>query len=155
MIITTNNFSLLNVPSVSLTSSMIVAGLITKPTRIHVKIAMIGIITLFVTKSNASRIAIPSGWMWLHTPFPSDEGIPTTKVKSVTATQAGVLSIPVLSLTIETTVSISEIEDVSAAKNTNTKNTYPRRPPIGILLNTFGNVMNIRPAPALRSSGPE
>ncbi len=42
-------------------SNIQVAGLMMNPTRIHVKIAMIGIITLFVTKSNASRIDIPSG----------------------------------------------------------------------------------------------
>ena len=54
-----------------------------------------------------------------------------------------------LSWKIETTVSIREMEDVSAAKSTSRKKTVPITPPIGMLLNTFGRVMNIRLGPAL------
>lgn len=152
LIITANNFSLLNVPSVTLTSSAIDFGPITKPTRIHVKNATIGIITLLLIKSNASRIDIPSGAMWLQIPNPKEDGIPISNANAVTRRQVNFLPQPVLSRMIETIVSIKEIEDVRAAKNTNMKNVVPINPPIGMLLNTFGSVMNISPGPAFKFS---
>ena len=54
---------------------------------------------------------------------------------------------PNFSMMIETTVSISEIEEVSAASATSRKNTMPTiRPPV-MDSNTFGSVMNIRLGP--------
>ena len=53
---------------------------------------------------------------------------------------------------METIVSIKEMAEVTAAKNTSIKNTVPTNPPIGILANTLGSVMNISPGPALRLS---
>ena len=50
---------------------------------------------------------------------------------------------------METIVSIREMADVSAAKSTSRKKTAPTNCPIGMLLNTFGSVMNISPGPAL------
>ena len=52
---------------------------------------------------------------------------------------------------METIFSIKEMADVTAAKNTSIKNTVPTNPPIGILANTLGSVMNISPGPALRA----
>ena len=132
MIITLNIFSPLNVPSVTLTSSATNFGLRMKPTMIHVKIARIGIITLFEMKSKKSRLLIPSGAIPEQIPCHNDDGIPNTNVKIVTAIQAFFLPQPVLSRRIETIVSIKEIEEVRAAKNTNTKKAVPRNPPIGI-----------------------
>ena len=55
-----------------------------------------------------------------------------------------------LSLTIETTVSMREMEEVIAAKKTSRKNSVPTTPPIDpMALKTWGRVMNIRPGPAL------
>ena len=51
--------SLLNVPSVSFTSSTTVCGFTTKPINTQVKNATIGIITLLLTKSNKSRNVSP------------------------------------------------------------------------------------------------
>ena len=58
---------------------------------------------------------------------------------------------------METIVSIKEMEEVTAAKNTRIKNTVPSTVPRGMLANTFGRVMNISPAPAFKadSSPPE
>ena len=62
-----------------------------------------------------------------------------------------------LSIKMETIVSIKEMEEVTAAKNTRIKNTVPSTVPRGMLANTFGRVMNISPAPAFKadSSPPE
>ena len=55
-----------------------------------------------------------------------------------------------LSIKMETIVSIKEMEEVTAAKNTRIKNTVPSTVPRGMLANTFGRVMNISPAPAFK-----
>ena len=59
LIIIENNFSLLKVPSVTFTSSIIVLGFSTKPINTQVKNATIGIITLLLTKSNKSKNVKP------------------------------------------------------------------------------------------------
>ena len=50
---------------------------------------------------------------------------------------------------METTVSIREIEEVSAANRTSRKKALPINPPNGMLANTFGSVINIKLGPAL------
>ena len=50
---------------------------------------------------------------------------------------------------MDTTVSMSEIDEVSAAKKTRMKNSVPTNPPKGIDSNTRGRVMNMSPGPAL------
>ena len=75
LIIIVNNFSLLNVPSVALTSSAIVFGFNTKPISTQVKNATIGIITLLLTKSNKSKNVRPfKNVMCPHTLNPNEEG---------------------------------------------------------------------------------
>ena len=61
------------------------------------------------------------------------------------------------SIRLETTASIREIAEVTAAKNTRIKKIEPNMFPRGILLNTFGKVINISPGPAfsLEVSPPE
>ena len=93
LIITVNNFSLLKVPSVTLTSSITTFGFNTKPTSTHVKNATIGIITLLLTKSNKSKNVRPfRNVMWLHTLNPREDGIPINKEKTATAPQHSMLS---------------------------------------------------------------
>lgn len=152
LIITVNNFSLLKVPSVAFTSSTIAFGLITKPMITQVKNATIGIITLLLTKSKKVRMSSnPNGFMWLQILKPKADGIPTINVNPVTIMQAVFLPSFVLSMTIDTIVSINEMEDVSAAKNTSKKKIAPIKPPIGISLNTSGRVTNIKVGPGFVS----
>ena len=54
---------------------------------------------------------------------------------------------------METTVSIREMDEVSAANSTSRKNTPPIRWPIHMRSNTCGSVPNIRPGPALMPDG--
>lgn len=153
LIITVNNFSLLNCPSDDLTSSEITFGPTTNPIRIHVSSATIGMITLLLIKSKVSRIDMfPKNVMSLHALKPNADGIPIAKQKIVTTIHVKVLFQWNLSQRIETIVSINEIEEVSAAKNTNMKKSVPIAPPNAMLLNTFGNVMNIRLGPACKFS---
>ena len=74
-----------------------------------------------------------------------------------TIKQVGFLCHLNLSINMETTVSISEIEDVSAAKSTRTKKTVPIMLPPAMLSKTLGRVTNIRPGPLPKalSSPPE
>ena len=109
--------------------------------------ATIGISTLLLTKSNISRIESPPMLMKTQTPKPSDEGIPKTTQPMKTAIQVKRLPQPNLSLKMDTTVYIREMEDVSAAKNTIMKNTAPMTAPPGIVSKTLGKVSNISVGP--------
>ena len=90
-------------------------------------------------------------------PKPSEDGIPAISTKTMVDTVAKSRFQPSLSIRIETMVSISEMEEVSAANSTRKKNRPPMNCPPGIDRKTFGRVMNIRPAPApmADSSPPE
>ena len=55
----------------------------------------------------------------------------------------------VLSIRTETMVSISEMDEVSAANSTSRKNTAPMISPNAMDSNTMGSVLNIRPGPLL------
>ena len=116
LIITTNNFSPLNVPSELFTSSITTFGLMTNPTKIQVKNARIGINMLLLRKSNASRIDKLRNVMSLQIPNPKEDGIPIINAITVTIIQVNLRLQWNLSLKIETIVSISEMEEVSAAK---------------------------------------
>ena len=74
--ITVKSFLLLNLEPSDSASSMTAWGVSTKPIKIQVINAMIGIRMLLLTKSHASRIDIPSGCIKSHTPNPREEGIP-------------------------------------------------------------------------------
>ena len=80
LIITMNIFLLLNVPpSEDSTSSMITLGLMINPTKMQVSTATIGMSTLLLMKSIASRIDIPRGLMKSSAPKPRDVGIPISR----------------------------------------------------------------------------
>ena len=153
LMITVNIFSDLNVTFPSCTSSTIDFGFMINPTKMQVKNATIGISTLLLMKSIISRTDIPIQLMKPNGPNPREEGIPMinarikTKIQDFRRVQFN------LSMIMETIVSINEIADVSAAKNTRIKNKVPITLPNLILLNTLGSVINIKPGPALRVSG--
>ena len=90
-------------------------------------------------------------------PYPRAESVPKIIEPIKTISKVLFLESPVLSFTIETTVSISEIEEVRAANRTNTKNKVPITVPPVILSNTLGSVTNISPGPLPKalSSPPE
>ena len=54
---------------------------------------------------------------------------------------------------VDTTLSVSAMELVIAAKSTSRKNKTPAAEPNPMLANTFGSVMNIREGPACSVSG--
>ena len=83
-----------------------------------------------------------------------DDGTPRTTQMIRVAMIAFVLENLNSSWKLATTASMREIADVRAAKNTRMKNVAPMKPPAVMLLNTLGSVMNIRPGPAFRASGP-
>ena len=94
--------------------------------------ATMGIITLLLAKSNISRKVIPPKVTWLSAPNPKVESRPNATEPRNTTRQAAFLFQPSLSQTMDTTVSIKEMEDVIAAKKTSRKNTAPIILPPGI-----------------------
>lgn len=102
---------------------------------------------LLLRKSNASRIDKLRNVMSLQIPNPKEDGIPIINAITVTIIQVNLRLQWNLSLKIETIVSISEMEEVSAAKNTKIKKSVPIARPIGMLLNTLGSIINISPGP--------
>ena len=87
----------------------------------QVRSATIGIIILLLRKSRKSKICLPKIVTWLRSLYPKTENIPKTNENPATMIQAGILLTFHFSIITETIVSISEIEDVSAAKTTSTK----------------------------------
>ena len=150
--ITLNIFSALNVAPFSFASSAIALGLMTKPTKIQVKNATIGINTLLLMKSMISSTDIPIQLMKLSGPNPREDGIPTISENTNTRMQERLRGQCNLSMMKDTMVSINEMDEVSAANNTNKKNNVPMTPPKRILSNTFGSVINISPGPAPKAA---
>lgn len=146
-IIAINIFLDLNFSPFRVTSSIIVCGLMINPTNIQVNNAQIGINTLLLIKSIMSRIDLSIHEMNESGPKPKLDGIPRSSENAKTTPHAICLLHLNLSRKIETIVSISEIADVKAAKNTRTKKTVPTTEPIFMLLKTLGNVTNINPGP--------
>ena len=89
--------------------------------------------------------------------YTKTESKPIRNDMPVTIRQLGIRFQWNRSSTMETTVSIKEMEDVIAASTTNKKNTAPTICPPNISLKTFGSVINIRLGPAFKafSSPPE
>ena len=118
---------------------------------IQVKNATIGIIILLLIKSKKSKNCKPKILTSAHIPLPSEEGSPKAKLNKNTIKQVILRFHLNLSQTMDTMVSIKEIDEVNAANKTKTKKTQPTISPNGILLNTFGKVTNIRPGPAFNA----
>ena len=95
----------------------------TLDTRRHVAIAAIGIITEFVMKSKKSRNCIPRILKSASGPYPRQERVPRrimiTPIKTVDFLRLQCNS----SSNVETALSVSAIELVTAANSTNKKNT--------------------------------
>ena len=85
----------------------------------------------------------------LSGPKPSEDGAPKISARTATKRHAFLRPQWNLSRKMDTMVSIREIADVKAAKNTSRKKIVPIAPPNFMLANTFGSVMNISPGPAL------
>ncbi len=136
--------SLLNALLLRRTSSPIASGLIKKPTKMQVKKATTGIITLLLIKSMKSRIERFRILTKLNGPNPIEEGAPRISAHTATVSAERFRVQCSLSQIIETIVSIREMEEVSAANNTRRKNTAPINSPKGMFANTFGSVTNIR-----------
>ena len=147
LIITVKSFSPTNFPLVTFTSSEIAFGPMKNPTKIQVKKATIGISTLLLTKSMISRMVMFAQVMKPNGPNPREDGMPSTSDRTVTKIHAFFLLQWNLSRKMDTMVSISEMEEVRAAKITSRKKAAPMAPPMGMLLNTFGRMTNIRLGP--------
>ena len=119
------------------------------PTNIHVRKAVIGISTLLLTKSKKSRNERFIIVISLQRPNPNDDGRPKIIHPINTNMHVSLLSSLNLSQNTDTTVSIREIDEVRAAKRTNTKNSKPKISPPNISPNTLGYVWNISPGPHL------
>ena len=123
----------------------------TKPTKKQVNKAHTGINTLLLIKSIISNMDIPIHEIKDSGPKPRQDGIPSASENVKTIRQDLCLLHLNLSQNIETIVSISDIAEVKAAKNTRMKNTVPINAPNRILLKTFGSVTNINPGPAFKA----
>ena len=153
LIMTVNSFSPTNLPLLLRTSSEIVFGPTKKPTKMQVKKATIGIMTLLLMKSMISRMVMPAQVMKESGPNPREDGIPITRARTATKMQADFRLQWNLSRKMDTMVSIREMEEVSAAKMTSRKKAAPTAFPNCMLSNTFGSMTNIRLGPLCRILG--
>ena len=101
----------------------------------------------FAIKSIKSRTEKPNILTKSKAPYPSDAGIPKIHAEATTIKTAGILLTLHISHKVDINTSATEINDVNAAKATRIKNAPPITCPNGILRKTFGNVINIKPAP--------
>ena len=85
----------------------------------------IGIITEFVKKSNRSKNCIPMIFTQASGPYPSDDRLPRISMITPTKTVAFFLLQPISSSNVDTALSVSAIELVTAANKTNRKNRIP------------------------------
>ena len=115
--------------------------------RRQVAIAAIGIITEFVIKSKKSRNCIPRILKFASGPYPRQESVPRrimiTPIKTVDFLRLQCNS----SSKVETALSVSAMELVTAANSTNKKKTIPIAVPNPMFAKTFGIVINIKAGP--------
>ena len=130
------------------TSSMTDLGFIIYATSTEVRSATIGIIMLFVKKSKKSRIwNLPKMRTESHALYPRQESAPRARLMPRTMRQDTHLFIFHFSETVATTVSIRDIDEVSAARMTIRKKMAPINAPPNIFIKTFGSTPNIRLGP--------
>ena len=106
-----------------------------------------GIKRLLLAKSKKSRSCLPRIVTSLHALYPSAEGTPNNTETASTTRQLLVLPHLNLSIKIDTTVSISEMDEVRAARSTMKKNRTPIKVPPNMVSKIPGSVSNIRPGP--------
>lgn len=100
----------------------------------------IGINTLLLMKSKKSRKSNPKIVILLHAPNPKDDGTASNRAMINIVIHAVPRFIWNLSIRTATSVSSSEMEEVSAASNTKIKNTAAITLEKAILSNTFGSI---------------
>ena len=110
--------------------------------------AAIGIITELVRKSNRSRNCMPMILIPASGPYPRDDRLPSASMITPTSTVAFFLPHPSSSSNVDTALSVSAMELVTAANSTSMKNTIPMTVPNPMFWNTFGIVINISDGPA-------
>ena len=125
----------------------------TRDTSRQVAIAAIGIMTELVRKSKKSRNCMPSTVTPASGPYPRLDSVPSATMMTPTSTVALRRLQPSSSWNVETALSVSAMELVTAANNTSKKNSTPTAPPSPMLANTFGIVINISAGPACKVSG--
>ena len=86
-------------------------------------------------------------------PYPRQESVPSASIMTPHTTVAFLRPQPSSSSKVETALSVSAIELVTAANNTSRKKRIPTAVPNPMLANTFGIVINISDGPACRVSG--
>ena len=128
-------------------SSSILSTPTTFDTRRQVAIAAIGIITEFVMKSKKSRNCIPRILKFARGPYPRQESVPSSNI-TIPMNTVDFLRLQCSSSSnVETALSVSAIELVTAANSTNKKNTTPIAVPNPMFAKTFGIVINIKAGP--------
>lgn len=152
-IINRKTFLLLNVPPPYVTSSSILFTPTTLETKRQVAIAAIGIMTEFVRKSKKSKNCMPMIFTFARGPYPSEDRLPSAIMITPQSTVDFFRLHPSSSSNVDTALSVSAIELVSAAKSTSKKNITPAKVPNPILAKTFGIVININAGPACKVSG--
>ena len=104
-------------------------------------------------KSKKSRNCIPRILKFARGPYPRQESVPSSNI-TIPMNTVDFLRLQCSSSSnVETALSVSAIELVTAANSTNKKNTIPIAVPKPILAKTFGMVINIREGPACSVSG--
>ena len=98
-------------------------------------------------KSKKSRKSNPKIVILLHAPNPKDDGTASNRAMINIVIHAVPRFIWNLSIRTATSVSSSEMEEVSAASNTKIKNTAAITLEKAILSNTFGSITNIKDGP--------
>ena len=115
--------------------------------------AAMGIMTELVRKSKKSRNGIPMMVIKESGPYPRQDSVP----RATMTTAMIVVHLKRLHLNssarVDTALSVSAMELVSAANSTSVKNRMPMMRPKPILLKICGIVMNIREGPAFKCSG--
>ena len=124
LIITTKIFFLRKLFSPCLISSSIRSIPTTLETNKLVISAAIGIITEFVRKSKKSRNCIQMIFTNASGPYPRQDKVPSKSIITPTTTVAFCLLHPISSSNVDTALSVSAIELVTAAKSTSKRTGY-------------------------------
>ena len=126
-IINRKTFLLLNVPPPYVTSSSILFTPTTLEIKRQVAIAAIGIMTEFVRKSKKSKNCMPMIFTFARGPYPSEDRLPSAIMITPQSTVDFFRLHPSSSSNVDTALSVSAIELVSAAKKYKQEEHYSRK----------------------------
>ena len=110
-----------------------------------------GSMNLLVSLSRKSKILLPRIWISLQWLKDSSDATPSSQITTPAVTAAPLRPSAVFSSTNATTGSSSDMDEVSAAKLSRTKNSAPSTVPPVMLPKAIGSVTKIRPGPELGS----